>query len=129
MNIRILRFALVGGIGFIADAVVFSSLFYLANLPLLYARGIAFVCAATVTWAGNRLFTFHSSEQKVLWQWLRFMCGATISALPNLSVFHTLSSVLGEAGGIPMIALVAGILAGMVSNYFLSATWVFKHVK
>ncbi|MEZ8100371.1 GtrA family protein [Vibrio bivalvicida] len=126
MNVRLVRFALIGGIGFVADAAVFSALFYLADTSIMLARAIAFVGAATVTWLGNRIFTFYSTEQKAFQQWIKFMCGASFSALPNFIVFKVLSSVLGEAG--PLIALVAGILVGMVSNYLLSSRWVFAQV-
>ncbi|KLN63309.1 GtrA family protein [Vibrio sp. VPAP30] len=128
MNVRLVRFALIGSIGFIADAVVFSALFYLADTSIMLARAIAFVGAATVTWFGNRTFTFYSTEQKAFQQWMKFMCGASFSALPNFIVFKVLSSVLGEAGVGPLIALVAGILVGMVSNYLLSSRWVFAQV-
>lgn len=94
----------------------------------MVARVIAFVCAATVTWFGNRIFTFQNTEQKVAQQWIKFMCGASFSALPNFLVFKLLSSVLGEAGSGPLSALVAGILVGMVSNYLLSSRWVFAQV-
>ncbi|MDC5803430.1 GtrA family protein [Vibrio europaeus] len=128
MNSKLFRFAVIGCIGFVADALVFSVLFYLADTPIMVARVIAFVCAATVTWFGNRIFTFQNTEQKVAQQWIKFMCGASFSALPNFLVFKLLSSVLGEAGSGPLSALVAGILVGMVSNYLLSSRWVFAQV-
>ncbi|AIW13707.1 GtrA family protein [Vibrio tubiashii] len=128
MNSKFFRFAVIGCIGFIADALVFSVLFYLADTPIMVARAMAFVCAATVTWFGNRIFTFQNTEQKVVRQWIKFMCGASFSALPNFLVFKLLSSVLGEAGLGPVIALVAGVLVGMVSNYLLSSRWAFAQV-
>ena len=128
MNSKLFRFAVIGCIGFVADALVFSALFYLSGTPIMIARAIAFVCAATVTWFGNRIFTFQNTEQNVAQQWIKFMCGASLSALPNFLVFKLLSSVLGEAGLGPVIALVAGVLVGMVSNYLLSSRWVFAQV-
>ncbi|MCG9582935.1 GtrA family protein [Vibrio tubiashii] len=128
MNSKLFRFAVIGCIGFVADALVFSALFYLADTPIMIARVIAFVCAATVTWIGNRIFTFQNTEQQVFQQWIKFMCGASLSALPNFLVFRLLSYVLGEVERGPLIALVAGILVGMVSNYLLSSRWVFAQV-
>ncbi|NOH79527.1 GtrA family protein [Vibrio sp. RE86] len=126
MNSKLLRFALVGSIGFIADAFVFSVAFYLVELALTPARLIAFICAATVTWLGNRRLTFSNQEPNRFKQWLKFMLGASVSALPNFAMFKGTLWLLGEQGVIPMLALVAGILAGMVSNYLISAAWVFK---
>lgn len=126
MKSKLLKFALVGSIGFIADAFVFSAAFYLAELALTPSRLVAFICAATVTWLGNRRLTFSNQEPNRFKQWLKFMLGASVSALPNFAAFKGALWLLGEQGVMPMLALVLGILAGMVSSYLISATWVFK---
>lgn len=131
---RLLKFALVGGIGFIADALVFMLCAYLFYLPLLWARGIAFCCAASVTWFGNRRFTFRQGQapwqtdniKNLLSQWLTFMSCALISALPNFLVFQSIILGLGKQGWVPLFALTAGVLVGMLSNYVLSSRWVFR---
>ena len=46
---KLWRFALVGGVGFIADASLFALLFYGMGLPILDSRIVAFLFAATVT--------------------------------------------------------------------------------
>ncbi|NVD06349.1 GtrA family protein [Vibrio sp. JPW-9-11-11] len=126
MNHAIVRFACVGSVGFVVDAAVFSLCFYLVGIDPFAARVVAFFCAATVTWYGNRRFTFANSQRQYLTQWLKFLSGATVSALPNLAVFKALWLLLGGAGLAPIIALAAGVLAGMVSNYLISRRWVFK---
>ncbi|MGF1910618.1 GtrA family protein [Vibrio kasasachensis] len=129
-----MKFALVGSVGFIADAVMFTVCFKLWLLPLLSARVVAFFVAATVTWLGNRWFTFktHQGSQSDvcvasnLKQWLRFMVSACVSALPNFLVFKVILVAFGSQGFIPYIALILGVLVGMVSNYLLSSRWVFE---
>ena len=123
---QLIRFALVGTLGFLVDAAIFSSLFFLLALPLMYARIIAFVVSATVTWYGNRTVTFASADGHRVKQWLTFMVGASFSALPNLGVFKLCTYWLGEEGFFAMVALVAGIGAGMVSNYLISRNLVFR---
>lgn len=124
---RLVKFAIVGGIGFIVDAFVFALLFYMAGLPLYSARIVAFICAATSTWLGNRLLTFSDrSPEPKLTQWLRFMLSASVSAVPNLLVFMLITHLFGSQGITAMLALVCGVLVGMVSNYTLSSKWVFK---
>ncbi|MDF5436592.1 GtrA family protein, partial [Vibrio parahaemolyticus] len=49
-----------------------------------------------------------------------------ISALPNFIVFKGVTLALGTQGVMVYLALILGILAGMVSNYLLSAKWVFS---
>ena len=121
------RFALVGSIGFLVDSLVFALVLYGAHWSLMLARVAAFVCAATTTWLGNRHFTF-SASMKEGWktQWLKSFSSALFSAIPNLLFFHITVQLLGQHGIAPMVALVVGVLAGMISNFTLSKFWVFR---
>ncbi|WP_050940681.1 GtrA family protein, partial [Vibrio harveyi] len=98
-----------------------------AGVELMMARGLAFCVAATTTWLGNRCLTFsQSTKDRAFNQWQKFMLSASISALPNFAVFKVTTLLLGTQGTTVYIALVMGILAGMVSNYLLSMHWVFQ---
>lgn len=121
------RFALVGGIGFVADAFLFAIVYYGGQWPIMQARILSFIFAATVTWLGNRVFTFADQRAtgKFL-QWVKFMGCATISALPNFIVFKLATYALGNEGVSAMLALVFGVMAGMVSNFLFSHLWVFR---
>ncbi|MHA2768086.1 GtrA family protein [Vibrio harveyi] len=124
---RLLTFAMVGGVGFIVDTLIFMVLFQWAGVELMMARGLAFCVAATTTWLGNRCLTFsQSTKDRAFNQWQKFMLSASISALPNFAVFKVTTLLLGTQGTTVYIALVMGILAGMVSNYLLSMHWVFQ---
>ncbi|MET2970782.1 GtrA family protein [Vibrio harveyi] len=124
---RLLTFAMVGGVGFIVDTLIFMVLFQWAGVELIMARGLAFCVAATTTWLGNRCLTFsQSTKDRAFNQWQKFMLSASISALPNFAVFKVTTLLLGTQGTTVYIALVMGILAGMVSNYLLSMHWVFQ---
>ena len=126
----VVLFAFVGCVGFAVDAAVFSLLFELVGIPVFTARIFAFVCAATTTWAGNRVLTFrHRPQTSRLSQWKKFMVAACFSALPNLLVFKISLQLLEGEQFAPYVALVLGILAGMVSNYTLSSRWVFATKK
>lgn len=123
---RVVKFAIVGGIGFVVDVSIFSFFLYVVELEIFPTRVIAFVCAASATWLGNRMLTF-SDRKKVSrrTQWQKSLVAACCSAIPNLLVFKLCITYLGEQGIMAYVALVAGILVGMVSNYFLSSKWVF----
>ncbi|EKO3851380.1 GtrA family protein [Vibrio harveyi] len=124
---RLLTFAMVGGVGFIVDTLIFMVLFQWAGVELMMARGLAFCVAATTTWLGNRCLTFsQSTKDRAFNQWQKFMLSASISALPNFAVFKVTTLLLGTQGTTVYIALVMGVLAGMVSNYLLSMHWVFQ---
>jgi len=123
---RIVRFAIVGGFGFLVDLAVFSLFLEVLGVDTFVARVIAFICAATATWFGNRTLTF-SDRKKVSKrsQWKKSLLASSFSALPNLGVFKLTLMILGDQGLMPYVALVVGILVGMFSNYFLSSKWVF----
>ncbi|WP_246616489.1 GtrA family protein [Thaumasiovibrio subtropicus] len=121
---KIARFVVVGGVGFVVDSVVFALCFYLLSLAPLVARGVAFLLAASVTWYGNRRYTFRVYEAP-LSQWRRFMFVAMVSLMPNFGLFYCWIRLFGESGWQPMAALCAGVAGGMVSNFLLSQYWVF----
>lgn len=123
---HILLFAFVGSVGFVVDAAIFALLFELLEITALKARIIAFICAATTTWIGNRVLTFrHRVRTSRLMQWKKFMVASCFSALPNLLVFKVSLELLPKTQFAPYIALILGVLTGMLSNYTLSSRWVF----
>lgn len=110
------------------DTSIFTLCLHALEWPLMTSRVIAFVFAATSTWAGNRYLTFSATSQNgsKRKQWLKFMTSACISAVPNFITFKLSLEFLGSDGLWAYVALVLGILVGMVSNYLLSDKWVFK---
>ncbi|WP_375752737.1 GtrA family protein [Vibrio sp. HN007] len=125
--VKISSFAVVGCFGFMVDASVFYFSYQVVQLDLMIARIIAFLFAATATWLGNRWFTFQSANKaKKLNQWQRFLFVATISAVPNFIVFNLVSKILSAEPVGVYIALVSGVLVGMLSNFILSDRWVFS---
>lgn len=125
--VKLSHFALVGCLGFIVDALIFFIGFQLVKLDMMTARVIAFLFAASTTWLGNRLLTFKEAEKSNMGkQWQKFLAAATISALPNLLVFRMTSSLLSTVEVGAYIALVTGVFAGMLSNFYLNDRWVFK---
>lgn len=127
---RIVRFGLVGAVGFVVDYSIFSLLVYGLDQPLLMARGLAFICAATTTWYGNRMITFakkgRQSLDSAFNQWQKSMCSALVSVVPNMMVFKSIIELTPNTPIYHFIALVGGVLIGMVSNFLLSRYWVFS---
>ena len=63
---KMVRFAVVGVGGFVVDCWVCALLHYVIGLPLMTARIVSFIAAATTTWFGNRVLTFGYSGFKPL---------------------------------------------------------------
>lgn len=118
---RLSAFAIVGMVGFIADAGAFALFYYVLDQPM-WARVFAFWLAASVTWLGNRYFTFSECDKShKLRQWARHMAVAHVAGILNLAVFYVTALLAHVA-----IAFVAGIGAGLCLNYMMSSRLVFK---
>lgn len=125
---QILRFCLVGGIGFMIDAGVLEAL-YLCCLDPASARLFSYLAAATVTWLLNRRFTFHvAGLRDPFGEWLRYLAanglGFGINYAAYLLALFTLSPVREN----PVIGVVIGSLAAIGINYLANKHWVFRAV-
>ncbi len=136
MKYRMIRFALVGGAGFIVDVMalaLFSSI-----VPFVFARAGSFWIAATSNWWCNRVFTFRDAEKRTpVMQWLKFLLCVCFSFLPNWGCYWMLlewfeptmiENITGQNVALfwPYVAMIPGILLGMLTNFILSELWVFR---
>lgn len=128
MNNKYIKFACVGGIGFIVDLsamLLFSSL-----MPLFMARLLAFFVAVNSNWLLNRNFTFKTQQSenstKLIQEWCKFLCSSCFGAIPNLLCFWLLITGLSLSGNAAIIAIIPGIIFGMLINYLLADRWVFS---
>lgn len=128
MNNKYIKFACVGGIGFIVDL---SSMILLSTLmPLFIARLLAFFFAVNSNWLLNRSFTFKAQQLKndasLLQEWSKFLCSSCFGAIPNLLCYWLLVTGLSLSGNSAIIAIIPGIIFGMLINYCLADRWVFS---
>ena len=116
------RFALVGGSGFVIDASVFYFFIEQLSLPYSFARIVAFIIAMLITWLGNRYFSFaHANRENAKQQLVKHCSCASFSFIFNYGVFQTLILMSMPTA----FSFVAGILVGLVSNYYISKKAVF----
>ncbi len=123
---RPVRFACVGGLGFAVDTAVLYLALYALGLGFYGARALSFLIAATVTWAGNRRFTFpeYRSPRKAA-EWARFVAVNAPGGLLNYGTYSLLVLLSQTAREVPVLAVAAGSLAGLAFNFLGSARWVF----
>jgi len=127
MNIKYIKFACVGGIGFIVDLsamIVFSTF-----MPLFGARVFAFFFAVNSNWLLNRSITFKEQQLEsntgLFQEWSKFLCSSCFGSIPNLLCYWLLVSSLSLTGSAAIMAIIPGIIFGMLINYFLAERWVF----
>lgn len=126
MNSRFLRFAAVGGAGFLVDAGTLYVAIAAGAGPYL-GRVLSYLAAATATWAMNRRFTFGTHRTPHPWkEWVRFLAANAVGGALNWSVYAALvaSSTLVHAN--PVIGVAVGSIAGLIVNYALSHRLVFR---
>lgn len=120
-----LRFATVGTLGFLWDT---GTVYLLRPHVNLYVAGTCgFVVAATFNWFINRIWTFREIQHAPMHiQWGKFLAANAVGFVANRGTFFLLVAFWPLVVEHPVIGIAAGSMAGLVFNYFLSKTLVFR---
>ncbi len=128
-RLSILRFAVIGALGMPVDWCVLQLMVHLGTGPY-FGRLISWFCAATFTWAGNRYFTFAAARARgvtgTVREWLRFLAANAVGGLVNVGLYSVLVRFAPPPFNDLTVALVCGVLLGLVFNFTLSKKVVFK---
>ena len=120
---RVLRFLMVGGIGFVIDASVFAFVTQVVGSSWAVGRACAFLTAVTATWQGNRRWTFRSTGAPTL----EAACYAGVQVAGCLVNYWTFIGVLRASptglGWVP--AYLCGCATAAAFNYLVSRRLVF----
>jgi putative flippase GtrA len=124
---EIIRFGVVGVAGFVVDAGVLT-LALLAGAGPWLGRVISYVAAATATFALNRGWTFRHADRSrpVTRDWGLFLAVNLVGFACNYGTYAALISGVPMMRDLPILAVAAGSLAGMVGNFVLSRRYVFR---
>jgi len=127
---RFLRFALVGGAGFVVSTGFLYLALHLLHLGKDIAWFFAFIPSATFTWWGNRTITFHEHASRglrdTLHEWVRFVVTNGFGAIVNYAIYEALIHWGPWPLNSPYLALACGVLMGMIFNFTLSKRLVFR---
>lgn len=121
---RFLRFALVGGIGFVVDAGLLALLFYGVGIDPFTARLISICVAALTTWRLNRIVTFGASPSSQVTEGARYMTVAGLTACLNYAVY-ALALILWRDLP-PVAAAVGATLVAMIFSYLGYSHFAFQ---
>jgi putative flippase GtrA len=125
-----LRFAVIGGVGFVVDSTILAADTNWLGLDPFKGRLLSIFCAMMCTWLGNRYFTFpdrraRGSLRALFQEWGKFVAANIVGALVNYGVYAALLHFASTPFNNKYIALVCGVLAGLVFNFTLSKKLVF----
>jgi putative flippase GtrA len=125
---RLVRFIVVGGIGFLVDAGVLTLAVRHLYASVYEARALSFTMAVLATWLLNRTFVFATGEDAspILAEYGRYFTTQVIGALSNLLVFAALIEAFPRLASTPVVPLAVGAVLGALVNYAGSAWWVFR---
>jgi putative flippase GtrA len=125
---RFLRFALVGGAGFVVNEVALAIALRLAHLDKYSGWLAAFLVAVTFTWWGNRTLTFRdfAARKGLIGEWAAFLLANSLGAAANFAVYSALVTFAARPFGDPFVAVAAGTLVGLVFNFAASQRFVFR---
>lgn len=120
---RILRFAVVGGMGFVVDAALLALLIATTPLGPFVSRLASIGFALTVTWLCNRSLTFGPSGRGIAAEGARYGGVGITTSIVNYLVYCGLLIVLP---GLPVLAaLVLASLTAMLLSYLGYSRLVF----
>jgi putative flippase GtrA len=123
--VQFLRFGAVGVLGFVVDtATVYGTRAALG----LYGAGLAgYVTAASSNWIFNRIWTFRGrGSGSAHRQWALFMLVNLVGFVLNRGTYALLVTFVPMAAEQPVIAVAAGAIAGLFTNFSLSRRVVFR---
>jgi putative flippase GtrA len=125
---RFLRFALVGGAGFLVNSATLYAVIYLVHVDKYGGWFPAFLVAVTFTWWGNRTLTFRdvASSKGLFREWAIFLVANSFGALANFAAYSALVKFAPHPLSYPLAANGVGTLVGMVLNFVASKHFVFR---
>lgn len=117
--LQLLKFSLVGGLGFCVDV----GAFYIANqfVNLTLARLLAFICAVFFTFLLNRSFTFLiKGSKRLVEEFIKYFFSMILGGAANLGLSLYLLYYFRVFDNYQFIPLAFGSLAGLMINFGLS---------
>lgn len=126
----LLRFIIVGSIGFAVDGGILTLLTASYGFAPLAARCFSFPLAFTATWLLNRNWTFAGGvDAAPVRQYLQYVLIQLAGLAVNFSVFTVLIFCLPVFERFPLAALALGAGLAMVLTYLLSRHVAFRPLR
>ncbi|MBN9590040.1 MAG: hypothetical protein BGN85_11015 [Alphaproteobacteria bacterium 64-11] len=125
-----IRFAAIGGLGYLLAIALLALFTGALKLEFAPANALTIFLTMVFTWLGNRYFTFHDRRARrvsaILQEWLKFMgangLGALVNYLTALALVHYAAVPFSNK----FAAQAVGVLVGLIFNFTLSRTLVFR---
>lgn len=121
---RLVRFGIVGGIGFAVDASMLAVVHHGLGTNPFAARVVSIILAAFTTWRLNRTVTFEPSGHGQVREGFRYYVVVVFSAGINYAIYSAI--LLSNDGFPPILAAVAATACAMTISYIGYSQFVFR---
>ena len=123
---HLMRFGLVGGLGFVVDGAVLEAMIFIGMNPIA-GRAVSFPIAVFATWMANRTFTFPDRiEQSRVREASTYIAVQLVGGAANFAVYSALVHSIQLCADWPVLALAFGAAAGLTINYLGAKHVVFR---
>jgi putative flippase GtrA len=120
--LQLVRFGLVGGVGFVVNVAVYAALVHGAGLEYRVASVAAWLIAVINNFVLNRHWTFDAREGRAHHQAARFLLVSLLAEVVSL----LLLTLLVEAAHLPKVpAQALAVAASMPFNFLGNKLWTF----
>ena len=120
--LQLVKFSIVGAIGYLVNLAVYTALLRGADLHYLGAAACSFLVAVTNNYIWNRAWTFRGERGHIAYQGLRFLLVSVVSLGANLLILHGLVS----AGLDKVLAQAIAIVLVTPLNFVGNKLWSFR---
>ena len=120
--IQLVKFSIVGAIGYLVNLSVFSALVLRADADHRLAAVCSFVVAVTNNYLWNRVWTFRGDRGHLAYQGMRFFVVALLALAANLIALE----ILIVAGLGKVVAQAIAIVLVTPINFVGNKLWTFR---
>jgi len=128
LRIRVVRYALVGGVGIpVNDLALAVFLHFMGNDLYPLALACSFEVSTTVNFILNQHFTYAEQRHIRGWSWVKRALTAQVTSLSALAISFLIALSLTYLLHVnPYIASPLGIIGAFFYNFFISKRFVFR---
>lgn len=119
-----LRFCMVGTVGFVVDAGSTMLLTQTMGIAAAPARVLAFLVAASATWALNQRFTFKAGNGMATW--LPYVVSTSLGALINIGIYLLWLRWTGNSPTQIFVGVAIGSVCALAFNYTIAKRLIFR---
>lgn len=120
---QLVRFAVVGGSGYVVNLVTFALCFHALGIDYRLAAVVAFVVAVANNFTWNRLWTFRARDGHAGFQAARFFA---VSVAAFAVSFVVLQALVSWAGMPEVLAQATAIVVATPLNFLGNKLWSFS---